>query len=264
MILDLIAKKERATDLNPASYDDDTAGRLVGRQSTRKEAQVRERLIFVATTVGGESAHHRQCNQLGGGRPDALPTEGHRLRRLITEMDAMAPLRAPHHAAMLPNERGDPAAIAPFAVATRQHHGPPCICYRGHELSEGPHPTEGEFCSSTGVCRSRAKLWSSLQLLQGHPTPSYHSQPASLCYSNPTLFRCSHRTPSLWQPPRAVARRSTVPEVSDMDIALEYVDEKLKEELHNRLVSFGRPNTTREEKLADYNRILLIKKILAI
>ncbi|KAL1423898.1 hypothetical protein MTO96_020695 [Rhipicephalus appendiculatus] len=66
------------------------------------------------------------------------------------------------------------------------------------------------------------------------------------------------------QPPSVISRCSTVPDVSDTDIALEYVNEKLKEELHSRLVSFDRPNATREEKLADYNRILLIQKILAM
>ncbi|KAH7963393.1 hypothetical protein HPB52_020888 [Rhipicephalus sanguineus] len=106
-----------------------------------------------------------------------------------------------------------------------------------------------------------------------HPSNAALLQPPSPILPQPanaTLLRPPNSVPlqssstvSL-QPPNAMARRSAVPEVSDADISFEYVDEKLKEELHNRLVSFRRPNATREEKLTDYNRILLVQKILAM
>ncbi|KAL3205757.1 hypothetical protein MRX96_052938, partial [Rhipicephalus microplus] len=52
--------------------------------------------------------------------------------------------------------------------------------------------------------------------------------------------------------------------VSHEEIALKYVNEKLKEELRNHMASFGQGNATRKKKLAVYNRILLLQKILAM
>lgn len=57
---------------------------------------------------------------------------------------------------------------------------------------------------------------------------------------------------------------STLPKVSDADIAFDYVDKMLKEDLHDRLRSFHRPSATSEERLADFFRIWRIKMIMAM
>ncbi|KAL3216675.1 hypothetical protein MRX96_032989 [Rhipicephalus microplus] len=66
------------------------------------------------------------------------------------------------------------------------------------------------------------------------------------------------------QPPSVMSQCPVVPEVSHEEIALQYVNEKLKKELRNQMASFNRGNATRKKKLDVYNRILLLQKILAM
>uniref|UniRef100_A0A224YAZ0 Uncharacterized protein n=1 Tax=Rhipicephalus zambeziensis TaxID=60191 RepID=A0A224YAZ0_9ACAR len=314
-ILDAVAQKERATDLNPASYND-TAGGLVGRQSTRKEAQVRERLIFacndcrrgVRTPQAMQPARRRTSRRAANRRTQATAPDNRDGRH--------GPIRAPPHAAMLLNERGilPPSHLLPSQPGNIMVHRVyvtegmncqrPAPNRRGVLQLYGRLPQSGQtmvFTSAfTGQGASSAGTGGGTQhqfdfLVQppsaGLPQPVNAAalpppnmvlllppnatllqapdpilpQPASVTLlQQPKAVPLQPSNTVSLQSPSAMARRSTVPEVSDMDIALEYVDEKLKEELHNRLVSFGRPNTTRKEKLADYNRILLIQKILAI
>lgn len=65
VILGVIGHKERTTRLKSASYDNETDlrnRRLVGGLSTRREVQVRERLIFVCDDRLSEESPHTAGN----------------------------------------------------------------------------------------------------------------------------------------------------------------------------------------------------------
>ncbi|KAL3216661.1 hypothetical protein MRX96_032977 [Rhipicephalus microplus] len=64
------------------------------------------------------------------------------------------------------------------------------------------------------------------------------------------------------QPSSAKPRCPAVPEVSYREMVFEYVEEKLEEELYDRLVSLYQPNSTEEDNLKDYKRVRQIREIL--
>ncbi|XP_075743626.1 uncharacterized protein LOC142800920 isoform X2 [Rhipicephalus microplus] len=291
--------------------------RRVGGLSTPREAQARERLIFVRDNFRRRvrtpqplmnPARRRTSRRAANRRTSATASNNRGGRNGIRP--------APPDATILPSERGilPPSLFLQLqsgnimvhhvAVTEGINSQRPSLKRRGASQLYDEHPQSGQTivltsafpaqgaCPASSVRRAQQQLGFAGQLLgSGSPQPvnTTATQPRNIVLPQPPnasllqpsgFFLPQLVCATLQQPPKAVSLQPSntvspqppsvmsqcpvVPEVSHEEIALEYVNEKLEEELRNQMASFDGGNASRKKKLDMYNRILLLQKILAM
>ncbi|KAL3216666.1 hypothetical protein MRX96_032981 [Rhipicephalus microplus] len=177
---------------------------------------------------------------------------GHRLRHLATEGRHNGRHPPPPHGAILPNERGTlpPSRLLPSKPGNINVYR--VVVAEGMNC-QGPTPNRKGVFQLYGVL---PQLGQTMVLTSA--CPEQCACPAG----SGVGAHAQHQFNFAVQPPALSHGCPAVPEVSYADMVFEYVDEKLTEELENRLLSLERPNATKEDRFKDKNRIKWILEIL--